>query len=221
MPASAHEQISTHTLAQKTRPFLLLDVRNNRARLMPALHCKNKKHTYFQFLTSVKLLKFHWQFPHLLKRKEMLPGQHVTPRFSPFQLLSQANLWKEEQQLPYFNFALCAPYDTVKRTKEEEQYNVRSQQDDWVPWQSSKLHNPEREEATQAGPPPAPGASHKTYLNNTVLRLQSWRFSWRVWVHSPDILARLGLVTVKVEPIAVGALLHLAEPRSQLILEEK
>lgn len=60
--------------------------------------------------------------------------------------------------------------------------------------------------------------SKKRYLHDAVLGPEPRRLSGRVWVHCPDELAWLGLVTVQVEAVAVGALLHGAEPRPKLVL---
>lgn len=62
------------------------------------------------------------------------------------------------------------------------------------------------------------GQEASRYLHDAVLGPEPRGLGRRVWVHSPDELAWLGLVAVQVEAVTTGALLHGAEPRPKLSL---
>jgi len=62
--------------------------------------------------------------------------------------------------------------------------------------------------------PPAPA-----YLDDAVLGGQARRLGRRVGVDGTHVLPRAALVAVQVEAVAVGALLHAAQPRPELLLQ--
>lgn len=57
------------------------------------------------------------------------------------------------------------------------------------------------------------------HLDDAVLGCQPCCLSWRAGVDSAHVLPWAALVTVQVEAIAIRALLHVAQPRSQLLLQ--
>lgn len=64
-------------------------------------------------------------------------------------------------------------------------------------------------------------SSAPTHLNDAVLGGQPCRLRWRVRVHGTHVLPWARLVAVQVEAIAVGTLLHVAQPRPQLLLQRQ